>query len=181
MRRLGWLWLAGLAACTIAPADAGTRETPDHFREVAIARIGVGAGAERISKTGCRLCTGAPFLGRKGTVYFYDTRQNNLKVLSKSGDSVRVATDKVYELLDIVGEAELDARRIERASVVLDAIGKERESFVFTEIFKRQNRDGFLRNSCSRFILKARPRLRLRYGSRRSIDRSVAAEKEQSD
>src|SRR3954451_9845224 len=34
----------------------------------------------------------------------------------RGGDSVRVATDKVYELLDIVGEAELDARRIERAS-----------------------------------------------------------------
>src|SRR3954469_3103807 len=33
----------------------------------------------------------------------------------RGGDSVRVATDKVYELLDVVGEAELDARRIERA------------------------------------------------------------------
>jgi chemotaxis protein histidine kinase CheA len=43
----------------------------------------------------------------------------------RGGDSVRVATEKVYELLDIVGEAELDARRIERASVVLDALGVE--------------------------------------------------------
>src|SRR3954469_1420204 len=50
----------------------------------------------------------------------------------RSGDSVRVATDKVYELLDIVGEAELDARRIERASVVLDAIGTEHSRWLRT-------------------------------------------------
>src|SRR4051794_36076538 len=43
----------------------------------------------------------------------------------RSGDSVRVATDKVYELLDTVGEAELDARRIERASMLLDGLAKE--------------------------------------------------------
>src|SRR3954464_8829060 len=39
------------------------------------------------------------------------------------GASGRASTDKVYGLLDVVGEAELAARRIERASVVLDAIG----------------------------------------------------------
>src|SRR3954452_11172205 len=50
----------------------------------------------------------------------------------RGGDSVRVATDKVYELLDIVGEAELDARRIERASVVLDAIGTEHSRWLRT-------------------------------------------------
>jgi chemotaxis protein histidine kinase CheA len=38
---------------------------------------------------------------------------------------VRVATDKVYELLDVVGEAELDARRVERASSELDALALE--------------------------------------------------------
>src|SRR3954471_19187720 len=51
---------------------------------------------------------------------------------ARAGDSVRVATDKVYELLDIVGEAELDARRIERASVVLDALGTEHARWLRT-------------------------------------------------
>ncbi len=37
-------------------------------------------------------------------------------------DSVRVATGKVYDLLDVVGEAELDARRVERASGTLDTL-----------------------------------------------------------
>ncbi|HEU5034159.1 MAG TPA: hybrid sensor histidine kinase/response regulator [Mycobacteriales bacterium] len=41
------------------------------------------------------------------------------------GDSVRVATGKVYDLLDVVGEAELDARRVERASGGLDALAVE--------------------------------------------------------
>ncbi|HET7310827.1 MAG TPA: response regulator [Mycobacteriales bacterium] len=50
----------------------------------------------------------------------------------RGGDSVRVATEKVYELLDIVGEAELDARRIERASVVLDALGVEQARWLRT-------------------------------------------------
>jgi chemotaxis protein histidine kinase CheA len=43
----------------------------------------------------------------------------------RSSDSVRVATDKVYELLDVVGEAELDARRVERASGQLDLLATE--------------------------------------------------------
>src|SRR3954454_7730607 len=51
---------------------------------------------------------------------------------TRGGDSVRVATDKVYELLDIVGEAELDARRIERASAVLDALGIEQTRWLRT-------------------------------------------------
>src|SRR3954470_5368063 len=50
----------------------------------------------------------------------------------RGGDSVRVSTDKVYELLDVVGEAELDDRRIERASVVLDAIGTEHSRWLRT-------------------------------------------------
>ena len=41
---------------------------------------------------------------------------------NRGGDSVRVATSKVYDLLDVVGEAELDARRVERASSVLDSL-----------------------------------------------------------
>src|SRR5436305_5677597 len=43
----------------------------------------------------------------------------------RSSESVRVATDKVYELLDVVGEAELDARRVERASAELDVLTGE--------------------------------------------------------
>jgi chemotaxis protein histidine kinase CheA len=37
-------------------------------------------------------------------------------------DSVRVTSEKVYELIDVVGEAELDARRLERASGSIDSI-----------------------------------------------------------
>src|SRR5205823_12213317 len=44
---------------------------------------------------------------------------------ARAGDSVRVATDKVYELLDVVGEAELDARRIDRASMVFQTLTAE--------------------------------------------------------
>jgi chemotaxis protein histidine kinase CheA len=40
----------------------------------------------------------------------------------RGADSVRVTTAKVYELIDVVGEAELDARRLERASAGIDAI-----------------------------------------------------------
>ena len=40
----------------------------------------------------------------------------------RGADSVRVTTAKVYELIDVVGEAELDARRLERASGAIDAI-----------------------------------------------------------
>ncbi|HET6911218.1 MAG TPA: chemotaxis protein CheW, partial [Mycobacteriales bacterium] len=43
----------------------------------------------------------------------------------RGGDSVRVATDKVYDLLDVVGEAELDARRVQRAGEALDALAAE--------------------------------------------------------
>jgi chemotaxis protein histidine kinase CheA len=43
----------------------------------------------------------------------------------RSNDSVRVAVKKVYGLLDVVGEAELDARRIERASGDVDEMAGE--------------------------------------------------------
>jgi chemotaxis protein histidine kinase CheA len=42
--------------------------------------------------------------------------------LRRGGDSVRVTTAKVYELIDVVGEAELDARRLERASTTIEAV-----------------------------------------------------------
>jgi len=50
----------------------------------------------------------------------------------RSGDSVRVATAKVYELLDVVGEAELDARRVERASAALDSVTAEQARWLRT-------------------------------------------------
>jgi chemotaxis protein histidine kinase CheA len=43
----------------------------------------------------------------------------------RGGDSVRVTTAKVYELIDVVGEAELDARRLERASSGIDGIASD--------------------------------------------------------
>src|SRR4051812_37346751 len=45
-------------------------------------------------------------------------------------DSVRVATGKVYELLDVVGEAELDARRVGRTSSVLDSLSAEQSRWL---------------------------------------------------
>src|SRR5436305_9868790 len=48
----------------------------------------------------------------------------------RAGDSVRVATAKVYELLDVVGEAELDARRVERASAALDTVTAEQSRWL---------------------------------------------------
>jgi len=48
----------------------------------------------------------------------------------RGGDSVRVATAKVYELLDVVGEAELDARRVERASAAVDAVTAEQSRWL---------------------------------------------------
>src|SRR5438309_5195313 len=48
----------------------------------------------------------------------------------RSSESVRVATDKVYELLDVVGEAELDARRVERASAELDVLAAEQAKWL---------------------------------------------------
>jgi chemotaxis protein histidine kinase CheA/CheY-like chemotaxis protein len=40
-------------------------------------------------------------------------------------DSVRVATTKVYDLVDVVGEAELDARRVDRTSGLLDELAAD--------------------------------------------------------
>src|SRR5947209_1788407 len=48
----------------------------------------------------------------------------------RSSESVRVATAKVYELLDVVGEAELDARRVERASAELDLLTGEQTKWL---------------------------------------------------
>jgi chemotaxis protein histidine kinase CheA len=44
--------------------------------------------------------------------------------LRPGGDSVRVATAKVYDLIDVVGEAELDARRIDQVGLTLDTIAQ---------------------------------------------------------
>jgi chemotaxis protein histidine kinase CheA len=45
--------------------------------------------------------------------------------LQRGGDSVRVTTAKVYDLLDVVGEAELDARRLDRAGDGVGVIAAE--------------------------------------------------------
>ncbi|MBV9484959.1 MAG: Hpt domain-containing protein, partial [Frankiaceae bacterium] len=45
--------------------------------------------------------------------------------LRRGGDSVRVTTAKVYELIDVVGEAELDARRLERASTTIESVASD--------------------------------------------------------
>ena len=45
-------------------------------------------------------------------------------------DSVRVATGKVYELLNVVGEAELDARRVGRAGLDVETLAAEHANCV---------------------------------------------------
>jgi chemotaxis protein histidine kinase CheA len=52
--------------------------------------------------------------------------------LRRGGDSVRVTTAKVYELIDVVGEAELDARRLERTSAAIDAIAADSSRWLRT-------------------------------------------------
>jgi chemotaxis protein histidine kinase CheA len=52
--------------------------------------------------------------------------------LRRGGESVRVTTAKVYELIDVVGEAELDARRLERASTGIDAIATDNSRWLRT-------------------------------------------------
>lgn len=44
---------------------------------------------------------------------------------ARAGDSVRVATAKVYDLLDAVGEAELDTRRVQRTAGEVAALAEE--------------------------------------------------------
>src|SRR5438874_362991 len=51
--------------------------------------------------------------------------EDDVDTSRRGGDSVRVATEKVYELLDVVGEAELNARRVERAGIALDTIAAD--------------------------------------------------------
>jgi chemotaxis protein histidine kinase CheA/ActR/RegA family two-component response regulator len=50
----------------------------------------------------------------------------------RGGDSVRVATGKVHELLDVVGEAELDARRVDRAAGTVDTLAGEHDRLLRT-------------------------------------------------
>jgi chemotaxis protein histidine kinase CheA/ActR/RegA family two-component response regulator len=61
--------------------------------------------------------------------------------LQRGGDSVRVTTAKVYDLLDVVGEAELDARRFERASESVAGIAVEHSRWL------RQLRESLRRES----------------------------------
>ncbi|MCY7364453.1 MAG: Hpt domain-containing protein, partial [Frankiaceae bacterium] len=53
-------------------------------------------------------------------------------VVRRGSDSVRVAADKVYELLDVVGEADLGARRIEQTTTGLLALAAEQARWTTT-------------------------------------------------
>jgi chemotaxis protein histidine kinase CheA len=52
--------------------------------------------------------------------------------LRRGGESVRITTAKVYELIDVVGEAELDARRLERTAATIDAISADSSRWLRT-------------------------------------------------
>jgi chemotaxis protein histidine kinase CheA len=52
--------------------------------------------------------------------------------LRRGVDSVRVTTAKVYELIDVVGEAELDARRLERTSTSIGVIATDTSGWLHT-------------------------------------------------
>jgi chemotaxis protein histidine kinase CheA len=49
---------------------------------------------------------------------------------ARASDSVRVAASKVYDLLDVVGEAELDVRRLATSGRALGLLTKEHQRFV---------------------------------------------------
>ena len=103
-----------LAACDgICSALPGVEErVPDeHLTALADALDGAIAGEPVVVPQ--RLGTVADFVDEPADVDHLDKTR---------GDSVRVASGKVYELLDVVGEAELDARRVGRASSELDSL-----------------------------------------------------------
>ncbi|HVA61049.1 MAG TPA: response regulator [Mycobacteriales bacterium] len=56
--------------------------------------------------------------------------EHDESVRARATDSVRVAAGKVYDLLDVVGEAELDVRRVERASGALVGLAQEQLRWV---------------------------------------------------
>jgi chemotaxis protein histidine kinase CheA len=51
---------------------------------------------------------------------------------ARGGDSVRVASAKVYDLLDAVGEAELDTRRVQRAATELSSLAQDNARWLKT-------------------------------------------------
>jgi chemotaxis protein histidine kinase CheA len=52
--------------------------------------------------------------------------------LRRGGESVRITTAKVYDLIDVVGEAELDARRLERMAATIDAVSTDSSRWLRT-------------------------------------------------
>ncbi|MBX6372142.1 MAG: hybrid sensor histidine kinase/response regulator [Acidothermus sp.] len=50
--------------------------------------------------------------------------------IERGVDSIRVTSQRVYDLLDVVGEAELDARRVERNAVELESLLAEQQRWL---------------------------------------------------
>jgi chemotaxis protein histidine kinase CheA len=74
--------------------------------------------------------------------------------LQRGGDSVRVTTVKVYDLLDVVGEAELDARRFERASEGVAVIAGEHSRWLrqLREALRRESLDADAAAALTRLV-----------------------------
>ncbi len=72
----------------------GEPTAPAAFHEVAVGRLPAGSDPDQIGLIDCddcgELCSGAPFLGADGTVYFYESRPNNLKMLRAGSSEVMV-------------------------------------------------------------------------------------------
>src|SRR4051794_32104650 len=116
------LLLASCDAIGVAVAGAGEGEADDtHLLALVQALRAVLAGEEGVAVPQAPL----PALPDDEEPDFdLDADRSGEKYRARS-ESVRVAAHKVYDLLDTVGEAELDARRVEQAAVAVSTAAVE--------------------------------------------------------
>ena len=110
--------LASSDAIGVAVADAGAGGNADdtHLQALVAALRAVLAGDDPVAVPQAPI----PLVDEDETEVEADGDRNRLR-----SDSVRVAAHKVYDLLDTVGEAELDARRVEQAAVAVSTAAVE--------------------------------------------------------
>src|SRR3954453_7996863 len=117
------LLLASGDAIGVAVAAAGDGNAGDdtHLMALVDALRAVLAGEEGVAVPQAPL---AAVPDEEDPDFDLDADRSGEKYRARS-ESVRVAAHKVYDLLDTVGEAELDARRVEQAAVLVAAAAVE--------------------------------------------------------
>jgi chemotaxis protein histidine kinase CheA len=94
----------------VAAAGDGVDADDSHLQALVVALRAVLAGEDPVAVPQAPL----PVVDEDEPEYDGDSDRHRVR-----SESVRVAAHKVYELLDTVGEAELDARRVEQAAVTV--------------------------------------------------------------